>query len=276
MNLSRRPRDWAFTLIELLVVIAIIAILASLLMTGLSQAKNKAYSTVCLNNGHQIGIATHAYAGDYDDWVPPNDDQTDNSWVAGDLQEGTGPTNLNHLLNPENAKLAPYIKSAATYKCPADKSKWKDPAGNSFPRIRSYSMNAAIGTRSDIGGVSSLFLLVQNTDNWRTFGKFADMVNPQPANLWMFIEEDQYSINEPFYFVLMQVPTVMYNWPGTYHGFRSVITYADAHGEIHNWRDQRTHNVEQRLGEGNAVVQKNPDNGDILWMQPRTTSRLRP
>ncbi|OGV73408.1 MAG: hypothetical protein A3K19_10915 [Lentisphaerae bacterium RIFOXYB12_FULL_65_16] len=70
-SVSHATGQRAFTLIELLVVISIIAVLASLLMPALSQAKDKARDALCVSQEKQLMLTVLLYTSDNDEYYIP-------------------------------------------------------------------------------------------------------------------------------------------------------------------------------------------------------------
>lgn len=249
-----------FTLIELLVVIAVIAILAGLLLPVLSQSKGRAQGVMCLGNTKQLTLAWMLYEQDNDDTFINNHGVGEtkgsrNNWVNNVLDWGTTDDNTNLLLITQ-AKLAPYCnRSAAIYKCPADRS-----LAENGPRTRSMSMNAMVG---DTGILSNRF-----NPAYLQFRKSADLIDP--SGIFVFVDEHPDTINDGF-FVNNLDGESWGNLPASYHNGAASFSFADGHTESHRWVDGGTKRPPVKGGA--AIGSPGGSPRDFQWLKERTSRK---
>jgi prepilin-type N-terminal cleavage/methylation domain-containing protein/prepilin-type processing-associated H-X9-DG protein len=211
METACRSRSRGFTLVELLVVMAIIAVLAALILTALSRAKQRAGAAACTSNLRQLGIAFMLYCENNNDAFPGPGSRSiygpqPEDWIwwhpGRDIRQSA---------------IVPYIAgfNDQLFRCPQD-SGARPPADYPY----SYSFNSSDLTGEINPGMSSII-----TQDRRLYAfKTAQVRNP--AAKVMLVDEDRGTIDDS-------------RWAPEYgnliserHNRRGVVVLADGHAQL--------------------------------------------
>ena len=168
-------------------------------------------------------------------------------------------TNSLLLVDENRTQLAPYLKTAAVFKCPSDQS-YAIRSGVNYPRVRSYSMNEHIGESS------------RAPDSRKTYYyKLEDFSRPGPAATIVFLDEHEDSINDG-YFLVGHLSDRSQGWndvPASRHSRGANFAFVDGHAERHQWKDKRTIQPVERTRKFGLFQSNNPD---VAWVHDHATA----
>lgn len=241
-----RRVEQAFTLIELLVVIAIIAILASLLLPALSNAKRKATLSACLSNQRQLALAWCMYADDFNERLVGFNANTSNDWrfTANDaalfIPPGTSPEQEKILRICEGyrrALLFPYAPNPNIVHCPGD-TRFKQ-SGPAFAYDSYSGMGYLNGEYRDStitnsgSAVTNVIFRRSALQHFSDRFLWAEEADSRGENLGSW-DLDPGSGPPDFQ------GANWLDWPAVFHVDSSSFSFADGHAVGHRWLEANT------------------------------------
>ena len=134
--------------------------------------------------------------------------------------------------------------------------------GQPVPQVRSYALNVYLGPTSSMDGYLS--------SRYRVFRKSTDVASPTAT--FTFQDLTPQNLCTPAFIVLLpgRATDTFFHFPATHHNRGGVLSFADGHAEAHRWRDPRTIRTAAlgtKIGHNITL----PKNGDLAWLQDRTS-----
>jgi len=206
----------AFTLIELLVVVAIIAILASLLLPVLSRTQETARQAKCLNNLHQLGLATQLYWDDHQGrafrYRTGSDANGDTYWF-GWLERGSeGQRNFDRA----QGALHPYLGGRGVELCPA--------LNYQMANFKLKATGAAYGYGYNIHLSTPLDQPAFKISDVRSPARLAFLADAAQINTFQPPASPDHPMLEEFYYISTNEPTIHFR-----HSTKADFLFADGH-----------------------------------------------
>lgn len=200
-----------FTLIELLVVIAIIAILAAILFPVFVKAKERANTTRCQSNLHQLAMAMTAYADDNGGRLPlarvcePLKKPGEYSWE--------GSEGVSKAVDVRKGPIFKYARTADLYLCPTDR------------KLKAGNVDAAIAKK----------YFLSYSMNYDLSWKLTGAIN-RASKVLLLIHESRDTINDGDFMWDSEPPNPPPDIPSKVHYDGTTLVYLDGHS---GWRSQK-------------------------------------
>jgi competence protein ComGC len=290
--LFREKRTGAFTLGDLVSVLAMVSFLAVIFLPMLFRAKLIVQEGACLSDLHQIQNGWMLYNNENGGNFPYNvtAQASDGLNWAANFEDynggvnGLSDTNEAGLENPEYSLLAPYVRNAAVYRCPADQSRMYGQTG--APRVRSYSMNAAVGpnVHGTVTNPNQGTWLdggqVNTTNQYTVYLNDSMMVGRlQSSDLLVLVDEHPDSINDGSWAFTMPANPLSTKWvdvPTPLHGNAGSFSFVDGHAVIHAWQDAAAIPTVTYSNELMKTGFSAPNDPDIIWIASHISERYPP
>jgi prepilin-type processing-associated H-X9-DG protein len=263
-KLSSKGSEAAFNLYELGVLIVCVSLLALLMLPALAADKLQSASIGCLYNLRHLQTGCAMYSTENNDYLMPNAPlafPNNETWCGGQAESwGVSAANTNPVVY-ESALLWPYLGgNLSAFRCPGDTV----PSANGY-RLRSYSMNGQMGAA--YFGSSLLNFNI----GYSFYSKASDIINPTPANAFVFADESPYTINDGYLQITVTHPGFS-DVPACYLEGGCGFSFADGHAEIHRWQTTSLLIPVRQGFTGNSVA-VGANNADWVWFAQHATSR---